>query len=367
LTPFPAHDEAAVRDRFRGTLLGLATGEALGEPADFLTAAQIEERFGVITEMVGGGCHDVAPGETTDATQMMLCLARSLADVGGFDPEDIMRRYDGWFATHPRDVSLTVRTVLLSYRSGTQWDLASRRAFEILGSPAAGNGSLMRCAPIGLRYEVALGDEDRDLQLLNELGVLSDDLQLQMRVPRRLVERRCCLVAFLRGLFLGCGSVSAPGAPVHMEFTVEDPDLAAQVQGMLARLGLAFKLTERDRNVACYTKRSQTAADLFAVLGAHEACLRWEEHAVLGTVRENANRLANCDEANARRAAAAAERQAAAARALMASPDSSCWLSTSMVLGRRSQLPLASSLRKIGSCPAWTMILSPIRFSQPAM
>ena len=152
MTPFPAHDQAAMRDRFRGTLLGLAAGEALGEPADFLTAEQIEERFGVITEMIGGGCHDVAPGETTDATQMMLCLAQSLADVGGFDPEDIMRRYDGWFASSPRDVSLTVRTVLLSYRSGTQWDLASRRAFEILGSPAAGNGSLMRCAPIGLRY-----------------------------------------------------------------------------------------------------------------------------------------------------------------------------------------------------------------------
>lgn len=152
MTPFPAHDEAAVRDRFRGTLLGLAAGEALGEPADFLTAEQIEERFGLITEMVGGGCHGVAPGETTDATQMMLCLAQSLADIDGFDPEDIMRRYGGWFSSHPRDVSLTVRTVLLSYRSGTQWDLASRRAFEILGSPAAGNGSLMRCAPIGLRY-----------------------------------------------------------------------------------------------------------------------------------------------------------------------------------------------------------------------
>ena len=164
-----------------------------------------------------------------------------------------------------------------------------------------------------------LGDEARDLQLLNELGVLSDDLRVQMTVPRRLVERRCCLTSFLRGLFLGCGSISAPGAPVHVEYTVEAPGLAEQVQRLLARLDLAFKLTERDRNVACYSKRSQTAADLLAVLGAHEACLRWEEHAVLGTVRESANRLANCDEANARRAAAAAERQAAAARRLMAS------------------------------------------------
>jgi DNA-binding protein WhiA len=175
-------------------------------------------------------------------------------------------------------------------------------------------------APIGLRYEVFLGDEGRSLQVLNEVGVLSDDLAVQMTVPRRLVERRCCLVAFLRGLFLGCGSASAPGAPVHVEFTVEDESFAEQVQRLLARLDLPFSLTSRDRNVACYTKRGQTAADLLAILGAHDSCLRWEEHAVLGTVRESANRLANCDAANARRAASAGARQAALLSELMASP-----------------------------------------------
>jgi DNA-binding protein WhiA len=175
-------------------------------------------------------------------------------------------------------------------------------------------------APVGLRYEVLLLDEGRGLQVLNEVGVLSDDLAVQMRVPRRLVERRCCLVAFLRGLFLGCGSMSAPGAPVHAEFTVEDEDLAEQVRSLLARLELPFSLASRERNVACYTKRGQTAADLLAILGAHDSLLRWEEHAVLGTVRESANRLANCDAANARRAASAGGRQAALFGELMESP-----------------------------------------------
>jgi DNA-binding protein WhiA len=174
-------------------------------------------------------------------------------------------------------------------------------------------------APIGLRYEVLLGDEGRALQVLNEVGVLSDDLAVQMTVPRRLVERRCCLVAFLRGLFLGCGSSSAPGAAVHAEFTVEDEGFADQVHRLLGRLDLPFSLASRDRNVACYTKRGQTVADLLAVLGAHDSCLRWEEHAVLGTVRESANRLANCDAANARRAASAGARQAALIAELMAS------------------------------------------------
>jgi DNA-binding protein WhiA len=176
-------------------------------------------------------------------------------------------------------------------------------------------------APLGLRYEVILGDEGRDLQVLNELGVLSDELNVQMQVPRRLVQRRCCLVAFLRGLFLGCGSMSAPGAPVHAEFTVEDEDFAGQVQGLLARMDLPFSLAVRERNVACYTKRGQTAADLLAALGAHDSCLRWEEHAVLGSVRESANRLANCDAANAGRAAVAGRRQAALMRKLRESPE----------------------------------------------
>ena len=163
----------------------------------------------------------------------------------------------------------------------------------------------VRQAPHGLRYEVVLGDDARDLQLLNEIGVLdglasacSDD------VPRRLVERHCCLVAFLRGMFLGCGSISSPGSAgarrVHASRRRTWPPTWRR---LLGRLDLTFHVAGRERNVACYTKRGETAADLLAVLGAHDARLRWEEHLVLGQVRESANRLANCDEANARRAA----------------------------------------------------------------
>jgi ADP-ribosyl-[dinitrogen reductase] hydrolase len=144
--------DAVLRDRFRGALLGLAAGEALGAPAEFLTAEQVVEKYGVITEMVGGGVYDVAPGEITDATEMMLCLAESLADHGSFEPEDIMARLGAWLESQPSHVSLTVRAALISYRSGTHWDVASRRAFEILGGPTAGNGSLIRCAPVGLLY-----------------------------------------------------------------------------------------------------------------------------------------------------------------------------------------------------------------------
>ena len=174
-------------------------------------------------------------------------------------------------------------------------------------------------APHGLRYELVLGDGPHDLQLLNEIGVLTDAFRVRMTVPRRVVERHCCLVAHLRGMFLGCGSMSSPGSPVHAEFTLANDGLAEDLASLLGRLGLTFHVAGRGRNAACYTKRGETAADLLAVLGAHDARLRWEEHLVLGQVRESANRLANCDEANARRAAEAGRRQVAAARRLMAS------------------------------------------------
>ena len=61
--------------------------------------------------------------------------------------------------------------------------------------------------PAGLRYEVVLGDDPRHLQILNEVGVLSDSFQVRIGVPVRIVARHCCRVAFARGAFLGCGSI----------------------------------------------------------------------------------------------------------------------------------------------------------------
>lgn len=160
--------EPTTRERFRGTLLGLAVGDALGAPAEYLTPDQIVERWGVLTEMMGGGPHEVGAGETTDATAMALCLAESLASCGEFSPADVVQRYLDWFCSNPKDVALTVRACMLGIKAGTSLDLASRRAHEILGHPIAGNSSLMRCAPIALRY-FCDPDARRDVSLRESL------------------------------------------------------------------------------------------------------------------------------------------------------------------------------------------------------
>ena len=84
--------EVSTRDRFRGCLLGLAAGDALGTALEF----QAPGTFEPIDDMVGGGLLGLEPGQWTDDTSMALCLAASLLERGGFDALDQMRRYVRW-------------------------------------------------------------------------------------------------------------------------------------------------------------------------------------------------------------------------------------------------------------------------------
>lgn len=136
-------------DRYRGALLGLAAGDALGTTLEF-------RRFGSFTpisDIVGGGPFGLKPGQWTDDTSMALCLAESLVENQGFDPSDQMRRYLCWY-----------RQGYLS-STGSCFDIggttrSALQRFERTGEPysgsadpdAAGNGSIMRLAPVPLFF-----------------------------------------------------------------------------------------------------------------------------------------------------------------------------------------------------------------------
>src|SRR5689334_4859202 len=80
-------------DQFRGCLLGLAVGDALGGPAVRLTRAQLRAQHGVLTDMVGGGRLQLQPGQGTQATEFMLCVLDSYNIRGAFDPHDVADRF----------------------------------------------------------------------------------------------------------------------------------------------------------------------------------------------------------------------------------------------------------------------------------
>ncbi|MFC7199822.1 ADP-ribosylglycohydrolase family protein [Halospeciosus flavus] len=140
-------------DRARGCLLGLACGDALGRPVEFATPERIERTHGRVTEMLGDGTHGKPAGTITDDTEMALCVARSLAQLGEFDGADVARRFVEWYESGPFDIGLMTREAIASIRDGTPWDEAGRAVWERKPEGQnAGNGSIMRCSPHAIRY-----------------------------------------------------------------------------------------------------------------------------------------------------------------------------------------------------------------------
>lgn len=135
--------------RYRGCLLGLAAGDAVGTVAEFKPRGS----FPPVTDMTGGGTWGLEPGQWTDDTSMALCLADSLIACGGFDADDQMGRYVRWW----REGYLSSTGACFDIGNATR---AALRRYRDAGEPfagstdpySAGNGSLMRLAPAPLFF-----------------------------------------------------------------------------------------------------------------------------------------------------------------------------------------------------------------------
>lgn len=136
--------------RGEGVLLGLACGDALGEPVEGWPADRIAAEYGRLDTFVSGR---VPPGGVTDDTEQALRLARSLVDTGVFDPDDVAGRLLEWYRGGAVGIGGLTSRVLRRVDRGQGWQTASERAWE--ESPEgrnAGNGSVMRCAPLAVAY-----------------------------------------------------------------------------------------------------------------------------------------------------------------------------------------------------------------------
>ena len=136
-------------DRYRGALLGLAAGDALGTTLEFERPGSFEP----LADMVGGGPFRLKPGEWTDDTSMALCLAESLVTRNDFDPVDQLETYCRWW----RDGHLSVKGYCFDIGNATRGALARFKREPApfcgdTGEHSAGNGSLMRLAPAPLAF-----------------------------------------------------------------------------------------------------------------------------------------------------------------------------------------------------------------------
>jgi ADP-ribosyl-[dinitrogen reductase] hydrolase len=159
-----------LQNRYRGCLLGLAVGDALGGPVEFMSRFEIAQRYGGgVRNMIGGGWLRLRPGETTDDTAMARALAESIVQCGELKVDDVAQRYVDWMRTGPKDIGNITRAALSAWTKGLTVPTAALGAHRQLGGKSAGNGTIMRCAPIALRYlydERRLMDGSRDEALI---------------------------------------------------------------------------------------------------------------------------------------------------------------------------------------------------------
>ena len=219
----------------------------------------------------------------------------------------------------------------LHLRGGGEWALhldlgsgaAARRAFALLRE--SGIRSEIRtyrrqAFDTATRYQLHVEGTDEALAVLTAAGVVDRRHGPLDRPPRRVVARSCCRAAYLRGAFLGAGTVSLGRSP-HLELRTASTESAALLSRLARAEGIELPVAARESHAVAYAKGWEAIGSLLALMGAAETVLALEERAVVAETRERANRLANADHANLVRTSRSARRQLAAVEKLRADDE----------------------------------------------
>ncbi len=133
---------------------------------------------------------------------------------------------------------------------------------------------------------------------LRILGVLDKDGHLERGISKDLVKKRCCVAAYLRGVFLGSGFIANPKGDFHFEIGVESKTMTDDVLELMALAGIPAKVTERRNSFTIYLKSGSAISSFLAFVGAHQCALKMENERVLKSVRNDVNRRVNAEIAN---------------------------------------------------------------------
>lgn len=169
-----------------------------------------------------------------------------------------------------------------------------------------------------LRYTVRVPVQPGISALLYQAGVLDEEGRLQEDLPAWVPDRDSSARAFLRGFFLGAGSVSHPDRSQHLELVCPGPDLADALGQLLFSMGLPARLASRKDTLVLYLKGGPQISRFLALIGAHHHVLRYEDVRAYKEVRGQINRQVNAETANLDKTVDAAARQVRAIRGLQA-------------------------------------------------
>ena len=225
--------------------------------------------------------------------------------------------------------ALTQTSGHLSFRGAGRFSVSyrlenagtARRLFQLLKKRLGINPTLhfIQSARWGGQRTCVLTLSPEDSRLLLEALHMTEtdgegQTHLKRTVPRHPMTRQCCRKAFLRGAFLGAGSLNHPDRGYHFEWKADDAELAGTLEKLLEKCELPCRTYDRKGKTVVYFKSAQEIADLLALMGAGQSVLELENIRIRRQLRAEAARAANCDEHNGEKMLDTAQRQADAIR-----------------------------------------------------
>lgn len=183
----------------------------------------------------------------------------------------------------------------------------STARLEVGGSQMPGKSSS------GYRYSLTISPEEKSQQILRETGMLliregNDYLSDGIYSP--IVRSKCCRRAYIRGLFLGCGTISDPHRGYHLEFVLTSQVVANDLKKLIGTfVNLMANITIRKEDYIVYIKKAESVSDMLGIMGASQAMMEFENIKIHRGIRGEAQRISNCDNANMDRSLSASEEQ----------------------------------------------------------
>jgi len=164
-------------------------------------------------------------------------------------------------------------------------------------------------------YVLAIGPENLSEQILRETGILlvrEGNNYISDGIYEGIIKTKCCKKAYLRGIFMGSGTINDPEKGYHLEIVCNSMNLANDLKKMINTfVDLSVKIVERKKSYVVYMKNSNYISDTLTLMGAHTQLLNYENVRIKKEIMNNTVRITNCDSANTDRILDASERHIA--------------------------------------------------------
>lgn len=158
-------------------------------------------------------------------------------------------------------------------------------------------------------YIVRVPSQSKVNEVLHVLGLTKDGLMYNPVISERVTRKTCCQRNYLRGVFLGAGSLSDPEHSYHLEIVTNSEEYSESLVALIGKFEINAKISSRKNCLVVYLKESEQIVNFLNVIGAHRALLDLENIRIQKGMRNQVNRLVNCETANLNKTIDAAFRQ----------------------------------------------------------